>query len=196
MQDIPFNFAKLETEIAHHPQITVLDKQVDIAKADAKLARADKSADWSVELAYQQRGAAFSDMISVGISVPLQWDKKNRQDRALYAKLAQVDKASAERDEQLKQHVAETRMLVNAWQTNRQRCERFELELIPLAQARIKALTAAYRGGKARLSDVLAARRNHIDIRLQSIQLQSDTARLWAQLNFLAPMNGDTVNEK
>lgn len=189
METIQLNPDLLETEMEHHPQIAVLDKQVNIAKAGAKIAQANKSADWSIELAYQQRGSAYSDMISVGISVPLQWDQKNRQDRELYAKLIEVDIASAQRDEQLRQHVADIRALINEWQNNRQRYTRFESELIPLANERIQAVIGAYRGGKASLSDLLAARRNQIDMRLQSLQLQSDTARLWAQINFLVPMN-------
>ena len=34
---------------------------------------------------------------------------------------------------------------------------------------------------------MLLARRNEIDVRLQALQLEIDTARLWAQLNFLFP---------
>jgi hypothetical protein len=37
------------------------------------------------------------------------------------------------------------------------------------------------------LTDALAARRGEIDVRLQALQLEADTARLWAQLNFLFP---------
>jgi outer membrane protein TolC len=47
----------------------------------------------------------------------------------------------------------------------------------------------AYRGGKSSLSDVLVARRNETEVRLQALQLQADTARLWAQLNFLFPVD-------
>jgi hypothetical protein len=35
--------------------------------------------------------------------------------------------------------------------------------------------------------DVLQARRGEIDVRVASLQLETDTARLWAQLNFLYP---------
>jgi hypothetical protein len=84
--------------------------------------------------------------------------------------------------------------LISEWQNNRQRQIRFESELIPLANERIHAVIGAYRGNKASLSDLVAARRNQIDIRLQSLQLQSDTARLWAQINFLAPVNSDMAN--
>jgi outer membrane protein TolC len=80
--------------------------------------------------------------------------------------------------------------MINEWQNNRERHARYERELIPLARERTMASIVAYRGGKSGLAEVLAARRNEIDVRLQALQLEADTARLWAQLNFLFP----TVN--
>jgi len=46
---------------------------------------------------------------------------------------------------------------------------------------------AAYRGGRASLTEVLAARRNEIEVRVQALQLEMETARLWAQINFMFP---------
>ena len=37
---------------------------------------------------FSQRGSAYSNMVSLNVSVPLQWDQKNRQDRELAARLA------------------------------------------------------------------------------------------------------------
>ena len=179
--------AALETQLVHHPEIAALDRKEEVARAEAQLAQADKQADWSVEVAYQQRGSAFSDMVSIGVSIPLQWDQKNRQDRELAAKLAMAEQAQAERDETLRRHVAETQAMLYEWQNKRQRHGRYERELIPLAQDRTTAALAAYRGGKAGLNDVLAARRNQLDVRLQALELHADIARLWAQLNFLFP---------
>jgi len=34
---------------------------------------------------------------------------------------------------------------------------------------------------------VLGARRGEVDIRMMALQLEMETARLWAQLNFLFP---------
>ena len=179
--------ATLDTTLAHHPQIAVLNRQEDVAQADANLARANQRADWSVEVAFQQRGSAYSNMVSVGISVPLQWDRTNRQDRELSAKLAMVEQTKAERDEKFREHVAETRTMIVEWQSGKKRVSRYDRELIPLAGERSQAVLAGYRGGKATLSDVLAARRNETELRIQAIQLQMETARLWAQLNFLFP---------
>jgi outer membrane protein TolC len=182
--------ANLESQFAHHPQIAVLGKQTEIAQAEAQLAQANKKSDWSVEVAFQQRGPAYSNMVSVGVSIPLQWDQRNRQDRELSSKLSLVEQARAEREEVLRVHVAEIRTMINEWENKRERGMRYRRELIPLAQERTSAVLTAYRGGKASLPDVLAARRNEIDVRLQALQLDSETARLWAQLNFLWPEDG------
>jgi len=181
--------ATLDTQLVHHPELAVLAKQEDIAITEAQLAKANKKADWSVEVAVQKRGPGYSDMLSIGLSVPLQWDQKNRQDRELSSKLAQVEQARAEREDALRAHVAEVRGMLNEWHTNRERQIRYEQQLIPLASSRTTASVAAYRGGKSTLADVLAARRSEIDVRLQALQLGQETDRLWAQLNFLFPQN-------
>lgn len=186
--------ATLDTQLAHHPEIAVMAKQEELAAAEAKLAQANKKSDWSVELMYSQRGSAYDNMISVGVSIPLQWDQKNRQDRELSSRLAMMEQAKAEREETLRMHVAETRAMITEWENGRERHARYERELIPLANQGTSAALAAYRGGKSSLMEVLAARRNEIDVRIQALQLEADTARLWAQLNFLFPQDGDTAH--
>jgi outer membrane protein TolC len=192
---IRLNVATLDTDLAHHPQIAVMTKQEEIAATEAKLARANKRADLSVELMYSQRGSSFSNMVSLGVSIPLQWDQKNRQDRELGAKLAMVEEMKAEREEMLRGHIAETRAMVTEWENGRERLARYARELIPLARERTQASLAAYSGNKVSLGDLLLARRNEIDVRLQALQLDMDTARLWAQLNFLVPQDHATQTE-
>jgi len=177
----------LSTTLAQQPQIAVLNRQQDIAQADAKLAQANQHPDWSVEVAFQQRGSAYSNMVSVNLSLPLQWDKKNRQNRELASKLATVEQVKDERDEQLREQVSRTQGLLIAWKNGRERGQRYETLIVPAAEERATAVLAAYRGGKAALADVLAARRNIADVRLQSLQLNMETAQLWAQLDFLFP---------
>ena len=66
----------------------------EVAAAEARIAQANKKSDWTVELAYQQRGSSYSNMISIGVSIPWQWDQKNRQDRDVASKLALVSRES------------------------------------------------------------------------------------------------------
>ncbi|MEO7761884.1 MAG: TolC family protein [Casimicrobiaceae bacterium] len=187
MDTVPLDAQALEAQFGHHPAIAVLALQEDIADADVRVAAANKKSDWSVELSYAQRGSSYSNMVSFGLSIPLQWDQKNRQDREVYAKQALVDQARAQKDDALRAEVAEIRSLLAEWQSGRERQDRYRRELIPLASERTAAALGAYRGGKATLGEVLAGRRNEIDVRLQALQLESETARLWAQLSFLFP---------
>ncbi len=181
----------LETQLAHHPEIAVLLKQEERAQAEAEVARSDKKADVSVELMYSQRGPAYSNMVSLNLSIPLQWDQKNRQDRELAAKLAMVEQMRAEREEQTRMHVAEALSQLEEWRSDRERLVRYDASLLPLASERTRAGVAAYRGGGGPLAAVLEARRVEIDTRMDRLRLQMEVARLWAQLNYLVPVGHD-----
>jgi outer membrane protein TolC len=176
----------LEVDLGKHPQIQVLERQQDIATAEARLASVASKPDITTELSYQVRGSQFGDMVSFEVRMPLPWDTGSRQDREVRARQAMADQAAALRDEALREHVAEVRNMLHEWESNRARIARYEREIVPLASARAEATLAAFRGAKANASDVLAARRAELEARLQQLQLESETARLWAQLNFLA----------
>lgn len=186
--------ATLESHLVHHPQIVALEKQEDVAQAEADLANANRKSDWTVQFNYNKRGSEYSDMVSVGVSIPLQWDRKNRQDRELSAKLAMVEQARAEREEALRQQVAELRTMINEWENARERHARYQQQLIPLANERMTAALSTYRGGSGTLADVLAARREAIDVRLQALALQEEADRMWADISFLYPDESLGVN--
>ena len=88
--------------------------------------------------------------------------------------------------------IPNSRAMIAEWENDRERRSRYEREVLPLATERTQATLAAYRGAKASITDVLLARRSEIDVRMQALQLEMDTARQWAQLNFLFP-DGDTA---
>ena len=177
----------LEAHLQHHPDLILLRARLEAALTEARLAEANKNADWSVEATYSQRGSAYSDMVSFGVSVPLQWDQKSRQDREVAAKLALVDEARARYEEMLRQYDAELRNLLNDWRTGKRRVARYLDELVPLATHRSDAALTAYRTGKGDLAATLLARRDEVDTRMQALAVEMDTARAWARQNFLIP---------
>lgn len=170
-----------------HPQLLLRQAEVRMAEAELRQAQADTRPDWSVELMYSQRGSSFSDMVSVGLSVPLQIDRGNRQDREVAAKVALLDQARARHEEAARAEEALVRQLVNEWASGKDRLDRLGGELLEPARHRTEAALAGYRAGKGDLSSVLAARREEIDARMQVLTLEMEVARLWAQLRFLVP---------
>jgi outer membrane protein TolC len=171
--------------------MVALAKQAELATTEARLAQASRTPDWSVEVAYQQRGSDFSNMVSFGVSLPLPWDRGNRQDREAAAKLATAEQARAQREEALRAHVGEVRAMLAEWQSDRSRLSRYRDELVPFSRERARAALAAYQGGRTSIAELLAARRNESEVRQQQVQLEMETARLWARLAFLIPHTGE-----
>lgn len=195
-QSTPLESALSIEHVKNHPDMRVLEAQIETAKTEARLAQANKQADWTVEASYAQRGSAYSNMLSFGVSIPLQLDQKNRQDREVGAKLALVNEAQARFDDMLRGHDAEVRSLVNDWRNGKERVARFNEQLIPTAQQRTQAALTSYRSGKGDLAAALSARRDEIDVRMQALALEQDTARLWAQLNYLIPDSAPITNRQ
>lgn len=191
-QNTALDGALVREHLVQHPDLMVAAAQVDAAQTDRKLAQANAQGDWSVEASYSQRGSSYSNMLSFGVNIPLQLDPKNRQDREVSAKAAQVREAQARFDDMLRSHEADVRSLLNDWRNGKERVARFNDQLVPLAQQRTQAALSSYRADKGDLASVLAVRRDEIDIRLQALGVEQDTARVWAQLHYLTPDNSAT----
>lgn len=183
-------------QIRQHPELLATSAEIDAYETDARLAQANKQADWSVEASYAQRGPTYANMLSIGVSIPLQWDQKNRQNREVAARLALVDEAKARYEDMLRTREAEVRSMLNDWQTGMERVARYRNDLIPTIQLRAEAALTAYRIGKSDLSSALAARQGEIDARMQALTLEMETARSWARLNFLVPDQSTAIAAK
>ena len=184
---VPPDRATLADHISHHPHLQSLDHQVQAAQADASLAQASVKPDWSLEFAYAQRGPSFSNMISVQVTIDLPLLRHNRQNRDIASKVALVEQARDLKEDALRQHLSEERAAWVDWDAATARLQRFDDSLLPLSHERTQAALAAYRGGRSDLAPVLQARRDELDVKLQSVQLAADQARAYAQLLYFLP---------
>jgi outer membrane protein TolC len=177
----------LVTNIAHHRELLAYDAAERAANADVALARADKRPDWSVELDYAQRGPQYSNMISLEFRIGLPIFAASRQNPTIASKQAAVDQIEAEREDALRMHSAELRKTLASWRSASTRVERYEHELIPLADDRADAALAAYRGGRGDLQASLAALDEAIEQRITYTELQNTLGQSWATLHFAFP---------
>jgi outer membrane protein TolC len=177
----------LADHVRSHPHLQSLDSQIAVADSDTALARAAAQPDWSMELAYAQRGPRFSNMLSFQVSIDLPLFQASRQDRGIAAKMAQAEQARALREDTLRQHLAEAEAAWIEWSAATGRLKRFDESLLPLARERVQLALAAYRGGQGTLAAVLEARRAELDLRLQQLQLAAEQGRAYAQLLYFLP---------
>jgi outer membrane protein TolC len=183
----------LQRHLSRHPQIAALAQQEAAAAADVRVAQAERHPDWSVELMFNQRGPAYSNMVSLNLSVPLPWDRSRRQDRELAARLALADKAQAERADTQRAHLAEVRAMLQEWQGGQRRLQRYTGALLPLAQQRSAAALAAYRAGTGPLPAVLESRRSELELRMEALRIEMELARVWAELSYLLPHDDEAT---
>ena len=171
------------------PDIAALQSRERAARAEAELARQELDPDWSVEFMLSQRGRQFSNMASVAVSVPLQWDRPQRQERELAARLSRVDELQAEREEQTRERLLQVQRWREQWRSGLDRLDFLDTRRAPLSAQRVDAALAAYRGGREGLGPVLQARRAVLDLALERLLLERQTAGAWAQLEYLLTDN-------
>ena len=184
---LPSDQAALPEHISHHPHVRSLDRQAEVAQTEVDLAKAAVKPDWSLEVAYQQRGPSYSNMVSVQVSIDLPLFQERRQNREIAAKLAQAAQARDLREDAVRLHLSEAQAAWAEWDAAVARLKRFDEALLPLAHQRTQAALAAYRGGRGDLASVLSARRDDLDLKLQKLQLSADQARAYAQLLYFLP---------
>lgn len=179
--------AAITDHAPHHPHLQSLDRQIDVAQSEAELAKAATQPDWGVELSYAQRGPAYTNMLTVQVSIDLPLFADRRQNREAAARAAQVAQARAQREDALRQHRAEAAAARAEWEAATARMKRFDDALLPLARERAVLTLAAYRGGAGTLAAVLEARRMALDLQLQKLQLAAEQGRAQAQLIYFQP---------
>jgi len=177
----------LVRNVTHHRELLAYDAAEKAATTDVALARAEKRPDWSLEFAYAQRGPQFSNMVSIEARIDLPLFGSKRQDPNIASKQALVDQIADEREAARRMHSAELQKTLATWRSAVERVQRYEKELLPLADDRADAALAAYRGGSGSLQASLTALDNAIEQRLAYIDLTNTLGQSWAALYFAFP---------
>lgn len=171
-------------DFRHIPHLRMLELQIEVAEAEAGIARQNRAPNWTWEVSYQQRGSAYSNMVSVGVSVPLPIARADRQDREVAARVAALEQARALLEDATRRHLAEFDATRVEWQALTDRQRDLESSLVSTMSQRTEAVLAGYRGAQQSLTAVLEARRAEVDARLQILDLEREAARLWARLKY------------
>ncbi len=180
----PLQDADLRQRLAQHPDLQVAAAKVRQAAADVAAASANQHPDWGVDLAYQHRGPAYADMMSLTVSMSLPVFQGQRQGPRLKA---QESRLLAARDDLLdlqREHVAQLQADLSLWQALNTQVTRLRQEELPLAQQKIDLLLASYRNGQGDIATLLAARQARRRLLLQAIDLDEQRTQLSARLHY------------
>ncbi len=166
------------------PALIVAADDIAVAEADTAVANSERRPNWTWEVAYQQRGGAYSNMVSVGVTIPLPLNRRNRQNRDVAEKAELATKARLMYEDTLRQVQADIRTQSETLASGRERIANLSASLLPAADQRVQLANAAYRAGTGSLADTFAARRAQLDAQLQVLDLRRDVSQTWAQLEY------------
>jgi outer membrane protein TolC len=177
--------AHLRENLERHAELAVFDPMARMAAAEAREVQAGKKGDWGWEVSYAQRGPDFSEMVSFQVSFELPLFASQRRDPQILAKRKEVDRIAAERQEMLRKHAEEIEAELAEQAQLTSRLTRLRDTALPLAEERVRLLTASYRAGRADLGAVLLARRERAETQLKAVELEAELAALRARLAYL-----------
>lgn len=187
--DVPQSVQQLtKGEFDAVPEIAAAQRDVALAESEIQVATEARKPDVTVELMYSQRGPAFSNMGSINVSFPLPWDRGNRQDRDVAARLAQANEARAKSEIIRRNTQAMVGAKLTELQRNLERLKRYDEKTLPIANAQADAALTAYRASTGSLLSVAEANHRAIDTAVERLTLEAKTAKLWADLTFLVPL--------
>ncbi|KVO13492.1 transporter [Burkholderia ubonensis] len=166
------------------PTLVAAADDIAVAEADTAVANSERSPNWTWELAYQQRGGAYSNMVSVGVTIPLPLNRKNRQNRDVAEKAELATKARLMYEDALRQVQADIRAQSAILASGRERIANLGRSLLPAADQRVQLANAAYRAGSGSLADTFTARRAQLEAQLQVLDLKREVSLTWAQLEY------------
>ncbi|HEF4773895.1 TPA: TolC family protein, partial [Burkholderia multivorans] len=166
------------------PTLVAAADDISVAEADTAVANSERSPNWTWEVAYQQRGGAYSNMVSIGVTIPLPLNRKNRQNRDVAEKAELATKARLMYEDALRQVQADIRTQSATLASGRERIANLSQSLLPAADQRVQLANAAYRAGSGSLADTFAARRAQLEAELQVLDLKREVSQTWAQLEY------------
>jgi len=173
------------TEIDMHPLLRNAVQSEKVAQLDVDSAQANLERNWGWEVGYGKRFADRSDMLSFQVSIDLQLDRANRQDRRTAEKLVLVEKARKLTEDRRRELSSELESAMADAEAAEARENEHITKLIPNAEAKLRIAQAAYHSGKQPLSDVWDARRDVLDIELDHWTILTDKQRAAVKIGYL-----------
>jgi outer membrane protein TolC len=167
-----------------HPMLFSARRAITLADAETSVATKERNPDWRFEAGYAQRGSQYSNMVSVGVSIPLPLNRAQRQDRDIAEKSALGTKARMQYEDALRALQAEIQDQSLTLASLKERAVQLKSQLLPTASQQVEVATAAYRSGTGKLAAVFNARRMALDAQMQVLDVEKEAATLWAKLEY------------
>ena len=174
-----------QSALEQHPLLRNAYQSEKVAQLDVDSAQANLERNWGWEVGYGKRFNNRSDMLTFQVSIDLQLDRANRQDRRTAEKVVLVEKARKLTEDRRRELSADLESAMADAEAAEGREAEHLTKLIPNAQAKLSIAQAGYASGKQSIADVWQARRDVIDIELDHWTILTDKQRAAVKIGYL-----------
>ena len=164
-------------------ELRVFEPLRAIAQAEVRAADAAQRPDWGLEFSYAQRGAAYSNMVSVQVRIDLPLFLATRQGPRLAARRSDAARVDAEREDRRRELQASVEESLAQYEELRSRVRRSRQVTAALAQRRVDTALDEYRAGRVELPQVVAARREKVEVELRALELEQRLSQVVIRLD-------------
>ena len=171
--------------VAVHPELLVAQAEEQAALRQVDVARQQRKPDysWSVSVGLRPN---YGQMVSAGVSIPLQLNRRNRQDRLVGEAKAQAAAASLRAEDKRRELERDYAGALADVEGADAQLARINQGAIPKLEAAFKAAEARYQGGGGTLDQPFAIVRRYIEVNMQALEAKGRRARAIAELIHVA----------
>jgi outer membrane protein TolC len=189
--DLPSERSLLARLEVNNPELHALKQHASSATRRADLSRLDRYPDFTFGLNYIQvdgGSSMASDAgedpwnVSVAVSLPI-WEGKNRS--AIRAANAERRAAEQRYQDRVLQLKAELSAMLSRRVDNRQRMQRYEQQLIPLAEQALENSRSAYESGQLSVLELIDSERALLELNLNYARAVANVAQADAAIHAL-----------
>ncbi|MEE4110296.1 MAG: TolC family protein [Halieaceae bacterium] len=191
--------AMLASRLQAHPELRSLDQRIAASRTERELAEQAYRPALAINASYGYRddaptGDARADFFSVGVALDLPLFTASRQDPQVRAATADTESLRTERALLLRDLHARVRVRLARLRQLEQRADLYRTQLLPQMTEQAAAYLSAYRADEADFSDVVSARVDELNARIEAVQVDAERFGTIAELNYLlaaVPATGD-----
>jgi len=164
-----------------HPEVQVALAQEEVAQRKVAVARQARKSDltWSVSVGFRPD---YGEIVSAGVSIPLQINRRQRQDRLVGEALARADAARLRTEDAKRQLERDYRTAVADYEGATAEIQRIEKESVPALEAAFDAAKARVAGGGGTFDQPFAIARRYVEVTIQSVEARAKRARAAAEI--------------
>lgn len=168
-----------------HPELLVAQAEEQAARFQADVARQERKPDisWQVSLGLRPE---FGHMLSAQVSIPLQLNRRSRQDPLVAEASERADAARLRAEDKRRELESDYAAAIADYEGAGAELARINREAIPSLEAAFKAAEARYSGGGGTLDQPFAIVRRYVEVTIQSLQTRAKRARAAAELIHVA----------